>query len=375
MTNQLTDREDLYLNIMKAKSGVLYITAKPGVAKSAIALSIAEKMGYEYIDMRLAMSDETDFKYPYLMDIEQDGKTFKVSGSAVPEWAFRANNKKTIIHFEELNRAPIFVRNAALQILLERQIGEFKFNDGVLMMASGNLGEEDGTDVEEFDNALNNRLIHFKHTLSVDEWIANFAGEKVHPMIVSYIKSHPEELYRDPVDKSFSDSRSSKAYATPRSWTFLSNFIKSTFSKDGSINGADANPKEFLPMVTRVCHSYIGNSATKFLRYCEDMILININDVINRYDEIADDLNKFNRDKKSELIQSLKEIDINKFNKDQFKNVKCFLKTISDDELTGYLMFVIKNVTVSDKVRVFLKENFMDEILLIKGINKPEDKK
>jgi hypothetical protein len=27
-------------------------------------------------------------------------------------------------------------------------------------MSSGNLGDEDGTDVEEFDSALNNRLIH-----------------------------------------------------------------------------------------------------------------------------------------------------------------------------------------------------------------------
>jgi hypothetical protein len=37
--------------------------------------------------------------------------------------------------------------------LLEREIGTaFKFNDNVLMMSSGNLGDEDGTDVEEFDS-------------------------------------------------------------------------------------------------------------------------------------------------------------------------------------------------------------------------------
>ena len=38
-------------------------------------------------------------------------------------------------------------------MLHERGIGtEFKFNDNVLMIASGNLGDEDGTDVEEFDS-------------------------------------------------------------------------------------------------------------------------------------------------------------------------------------------------------------------------------
>ena len=42
----LTDRERLYFQIMWPKSGVLYITSKPGIAKSAISRSIAKKMGF-----------------------------------------------------------------------------------------------------------------------------------------------------------------------------------------------------------------------------------------------------------------------------------------------------------------------------------------
>lgn len=58
-------------------------------------------------------------------------------------------------------------------MFLEREIGAFfKFNDNVMMCSSGNLGEEDGTDVEEFDQALNNRLIHIEHTLPYPEWIS-----------------------------------------------------------------------------------------------------------------------------------------------------------------------------------------------------------
>ena len=136
----LTEKERKYFAIMWAKYGVLFISSKPGVAKSAIGRSIAEKMGFAYLDMRLSMSDESDFKYPYLEDGVFDGKPIKVSGYAVPRWAYEANQRPTLIHFEELNRAPQFVRNAALQILLEREIGEFKFNSNVIMMASGNLG-------------------------------------------------------------------------------------------------------------------------------------------------------------------------------------------------------------------------------------------
>jgi hypothetical protein len=219
----LTAKQKKYFAIMWAKYGVLFITSKPGVAKSAIGRDIAEKMGFNYIDMRLAMSDESDFKFPYLEDQTFGDSKIKVSGYAVPKWAFDANNKPTIIHFEELNRAPQFVRNAALQILLEREIGEFKFNENVLMMASGNLGDEDGTDVEEFDSALKNRLIHIKHTLSVDEWMGDFAEKACHKLITGFIKAHPEQMYKT--------SDNTDAYATPRSWTMLSKFITENWGK------------------------------------------------------------------------------------------------------------------------------------------------
>jgi hypothetical protein len=40
------------------------------------------------------------------------------------------------------------------------------------------------------------------------------------------------------------------------------------------------------------------------------MLNNNINDVLNNYDGVKKDLEKYNRDKNSELLQSLKEIDI-----------------------------------------------------------------
>ena len=189
----LTLKERKYFSIMWAKYGVLNITSKPGVAKSAIGRAIADKMNFRYMDIRLSMVDETDVGlYPNVSEVVVDGKPVRCLDFVVPRWAIEANKQPTIIHFEELNRASQQVRNAALQILLERQIGtDFKFNDNVLMMSSGNLGDEDGTDVEEFDNALNNRLIHINHTLGVDEWLEGFANEKCHPMIVGFIKSHP----------------------------------------------------------------------------------------------------------------------------------------------------------------------------------------
>jgi hypothetical protein len=325
----LTPKERKYFSIMWAKYGVLFIKARPGVAKSAIAASIADKMGFDYVDIRLSMVDETDVGlYPQVSEVEVDGDSVKCLDFVVPRWAIEANKRPTIIHFEELNRTTQQVRNAALQILLERRIGnDFKFNDNVLMLSSGNLGEDDGTDVEEFDAALNNRLVHINHDMGVDEWLENFANENVHNIITQFIKAHPEQLIIDPSDNT-------SAFATPRSWTMLSEFIVKNYGMKSSVN-------EFLPMVEEIAHGYIGNSAVKFLRYCRDMSNININHVLNDFDEIKEDLMNYNRDKKSELISSLKEIKFDSMSEKQFKNSIKFVDTISDEEKTAYFMFLL----------------------------------
>lgn len=359
----LTAKEKKYFAVMWAKYGVLNITSKPGVAKSAIGRSIAQKTGFRYVDIRLSMIDETDVGlYPAVSDVEVDGQSVKCLDFVVPRWAIEANKQPTIIHFEELNRASQQVRNAALQILLEREIGmNFKFNDNVLMMSSGNLGDEDGTDVEEFDAALNNRLVHINHTLSVDEWLGDFAAENCHKLISSFIKVHPEQMYKT--------SDNAKGYATPRSWTMLSKFITENY-------GMEASPRDFLPLLKEVASGYIGNSAMKFIQYCEDMLNISIEDVINNYDGIKKDLEKYNRDKNSELIQSLKEKDIASLTEKQLGNIVKFLNNVGDDEKTAYLLWILDNVADigNPKMKKFLLQ-FEDLLRTIKKINKPGSSK
>ena len=181
----LNDKEATYAKLIYPQSGVLFLTSEPGIGKSAILRSVAEKLDLEYFDLRLAMLDETDVglypdkaEFMYEVIDKNGNKTVfseKMLKHIVPEWAVLSNKKPSLIHFEELNRAPLAVRNAALQILLERGIGfKFKFNENVFMCASGNLGDEDGCDVEEFDAALNGRLLHYKHKLDLKEWMEYF---------------------------------------------------------------------------------------------------------------------------------------------------------------------------------------------------------
>lgn len=360
--SKLVPVEEKYFRIMWAKYGVLFITAKPGVAKSAIARSIADKMGFQYMDIRLSMVDETDVGlFPSVTEEVNDGETIKCLDHVVPRWAVDANAKPTIIHFEELNRASQAVRNAALQILLEREIGtKFKFNDNVLLMASGNLGDEDNTDVEEFDSALNNRLIHIRHGLTGPEWIKNYAKENVHPSITNYIGTYPENLYKYTEDDA--------AYASPRSWTMLSELIIQNY-------GREASPQQFLPFVKEVAFGYVGNGATKYIKYCEDLLRINIDDVLNNFDKIKDELKTFNRDKSSELIQAFREKDLKDLSSKQIRNAVKFLNTIGEDEKVGYLLSIIDNNSIDiahPRIKEFLL-NFKHLLKDIKKRNNPED--
>lgn len=386
--NTLSEREKRYFRIMYSKSGALFITSPPGIAKSAIMRTIAKKLGMQYFDIRLSMVDETDvglFPVVSTITVEDfnqtdsygDGHISKIDPKnkktvdiktlthVVPEWAIKANRKQSIIHFEELNRSTLQVRNAALQLLLEREIGAFfKFNDNVFMCSSGNLGEEDGTDVEEFDQALNNRLIHYTHNMPFPEWKEQYGDEHVHPIIVGFLNTNTQYYYKKPDER----NKDSRAYATPRSWTFLSDYIFENYgewvedvypighNKEGEPNGKMKrkfpHPSVWYNDIQQVGHSFVGAPNARFLRYIQDTLKISLVDVLNRFEELENDIKQFTRDKKSELLTNMKEKKVSDLNKEQINNLIKFLMTISDDEIVGYLLHVLDiEYTLSDDTK------------------------
>jgi hypothetical protein len=377
---KLSTRQRLYFDIMNS-GNCLYLRGKPGTAKSAIGLDMTLKLDIKYIDRRLSQIDETDIGlYPVLNDAfskleklgkmrelgyvteeEFDGlkkeliKTIK-SGQvellhfAVPEWAFNANVEPTIIHLEELNRANVHVRNAALQLLNERQIGDLKLNENVFLMSSGNLGEDDGTEVDEMDLALSNRLVIFDHDLPYEEWIDEYAKYNVWPIIIDYIRAKPEEYYKLPNEK---ETR----YATPRSWTNLSKYIIYKWGKE------PRDLKEIIKFLIDNGRSFIGNSITSFVRYCEDVSNLNINDILSNWDSVKVEVMGFNRSRISELISNLRHLDLRTLNERQFNNMLKFLDSLrgsqekigNDDELTSFIVHILdttdeKNYDINSKI-------------------------
>ena len=136
--------------------------------------------------------------------------------------------------------------------------------------------------------------------------------------------------------------------------------------------GYDSSPREFLPLLREVASGYLGNSAMKFVQYCQDMLNVSIDDVINNYDKVKKELEKYNRDKNSELIQALREKDVTKFTEKQLDNVYKFLERVGDDEKTAYLLYILDNIAdvTHPKLKAFLLK-FEPLLKTIKKINKP----
>jgi len=317
-TSKLTPRELEYFYAMNGQYGVLYVEGKPGIAKSAKFESIATKLGMDFKPFHLSMVDEIDVG---LMPDKKMIEGVNYQTYITPLWAKEANDKPTLIFFDELNRATQNVRNAALQILLERRIGmDFKFNENVYFVAAGNLGEEDDTDVEEFDKALWNRLITVRHDLPLDSWVDDFAAENVNPSIVAFVSSHPDYYYKKPTEDT-------KSYPTPRSWTMLSRCIEKNF-------GLNAQPNEFLVPLKDLIRGFVGSAAaSKFVKFCEEQMNLSFDDLFENYNKLKPVLDqmvsKF-KDKPMEYAQEfnrrLKDGSANKMSETQVKNFSLFMK-------------------------------------------------
>lgn len=326
---EMSDREKLYFNIMKS-GNVLYIEGRPGDGKSAIGRAIADKMNYNYISLSLGQLSEVDMgQFPFLEKL-QNGVT--QVNFASPKWATEANEKPTIIHFEELNRCRQEMMDASLLILNDKMVGDLKLNENVLMMSSGNIGDSDGTSVNEFDNALINRLFKYNHSLLFTEWKEQFGIENVNQTIISFLNVKPEHFYKFPKENG-------QPYATPRSWTNLSKYLDMF---------TELSNRDILLHIQKVGHGFIGSSAVSFMRWLEDSIQLSINDILTNYKQLTTNVLELGRHRISELLISLKEIDLESLEKLNIDNIILFISDLNktkenQDEVTGYLLDILEN--------------------------------
>lgn len=237
----------LYINTKKP----LMIHGAPGIGKSDIVHQVGQELDRPVIDFRASLAGSEDIKgYPYLeaatdlrakinlLEEELEQGTSKKtseelnkeilalkqeSEKQVMKFAIASDlprdpNSKAILFLDEINLAPPSTQAALYQLILNRRIGEYQLPDGVDIIAAGNRTEDRGN-IHEMSKPLDNRFGHVVATVNTEEWLTWAYMNKVHPSVISFVKSNPQYL------NAFDPDSPSHAFATPRSWATLSKLI------------------------------------------------------------------------------------------------------------------------------------------------------
>ena len=195
-----------------------FLWGAPGIGKSSIVKQIAQEKNIGFIDLRLALMDPTDLK----------GIPFYDKESHTALWAppaFLPSKGEGILFLDELNSAPPSVQASAYQLILDRRVGEYELPDGWAIVAAGNREGDRGV-TYRMPSPLANRFVHFEMEVDVDEWKYWAYKKELDERIIAYISYKSEHLF------TFDAKSDVKSFATPRSWEYVNNILKSTISEE-----------------------------------------------------------------------------------------------------------------------------------------------
>jgi AAA domain (dynein-related subfamily) len=190
-----------------------FLWGPPGIGKSDVVKQIGQDLDREVIDVRLALWEPTDIKGIPYYNADQ-GKMVWAPPAELPT----DPESTAIIFLDELNSAPPAVQAAAYQLILNRRVGTYKLPDGVDVVAAGNREGDRGV-TYRMPAPLANRFVHLEMKVDFDDFQDWATLNKVHPEVVGYVGFAKQDLY------DFDPKSPSKAFATPRSWVFVSDLL------------------------------------------------------------------------------------------------------------------------------------------------------
>jgi hypothetical protein len=189
----------------------------PGIGKSELVAEITQDLGGHMIDLRLGQMEPTDIRgIPfYNKDV---GKMDWAPPIDLPDNELASQYPVVVLFLDELNSAAPSVQSAAYQLILNRRVGKYKLPDNVVMVAAGNRESDKGV-TYRMPTPLANRFIHQEMRVDFPSWNEWAVKNRIHKDVVGYISFAKQDLY------DFDAKSASRAFATPRTWSFVSELL------------------------------------------------------------------------------------------------------------------------------------------------------
>ena len=205
----------------------VFMWGPPGIGKSELIVGLAEELGGLMIDVRLGQMEPTDIR----------GIPFFNKNREVMDWAPPVDlpDEETaskypivILFLDEMNSAAPAVQAAGYQLILNRRVGKYVLPDNVVLVAAGNRESDKGV-TYRMPSPLANRFVHLELRPDFDSWQHWAINRKIHKDVVGYLSFAKQDLF------DFDPKSASRSFATPRSWTFVSEFLYDDDATDAEL--------------------------------------------------------------------------------------------------------------------------------------------
>lgn len=201
----------------------VFMWGPPGIGKSDIVKQIGDEFDRPVIDVRLSLWEPTDIKgIPYY------NSQANTMSWAPPSELPTDEDSNAILFLDELNSAAPATQAAAYQLILNRRVGTYVLPKGVSIVAAGNRETDKGV-TYRMPAPLANRFLHIELRTDYEDWLNWATNNRLHEQVVGYIGFAKQDLY------DFDPRSSSRSFATPRSWSFVSDLLHDDDLDEGTL--------------------------------------------------------------------------------------------------------------------------------------------
>ena len=256
-----------FLKIVPTDKPILLI-GDTGIGKTTICRRAAEEAGVHYAYVPCMSISDT-----VLLSGIPD-----VSGTVYKPMEWYEPGVVTLLLIDEINRSEAII-NSLMELATDQHIGSVKLAPGSRVIAAMNPSTENYQMVKELELSHMSRFFVIELAPTVDEWLDVAEEEKIHPVILKYIRMHREAAL-DP-NPDGAKRRERRFYtnldATRRGWYTMS----ATIYNGEKANEFDPNSEEGRRMLALTVAGYVGPEfsdsfsemyyATKYSLSAEDM--------------------------------------------------------------------------------------------------------